>query len=78
MRKISMVIITLLSVFFLSSCEKEAKVLKIFKMIPANKIKEISSNIHTNYGDSDGLPPIKPILIILLIVGMLYLAVCYF
>lgn len=47
-------------------------------MIPANKIKEISSNIHTNYGDSDGLPPIKPILIILLIVGMLYLAVCYF
>lgn len=51
---------------------------KIYKMIPANKIKEISNNIHTNYGDSDGLPPIKPILIILLIVGMLYLAVCYF
>jgi len=52
--------------------------LKIFNMIPANKIKEISSNIHTNYGDSDGLPPVKPILIVLLIVGMLYVAVCYF
>jgi hypothetical protein len=47
-------------------------------MIPANKIKEISSNIHPNYGDSDGLPPVKPILIVLLIVGMLYVAVCYF
>lgn len=46
--------------------------------IPANKIKEISNNIHTNFGDSDGLPPVKPILIVLLIVAMLYLAVCYF
>lgn len=47
-------------------------------MIPGNKIKEISNNIRTNYGDGDGLPPIKPILIVLLIVAMLYLAVCYF
>lgn len=47
-------------------------------MIPANKIKEISNNIHNSYGDSDGMPPIKPILIVLLIVGLLYLAVCYF
>lgn len=51
---------------------------EIFNMIPANKIKEISSKIHTNYGDSDRLPPVKPILIVLLIVGMLYVAVCYF
>lgn len=24
-------------------------------MIPANKIKEISNNIHNSYGDSDGI-----------------------
>jgi len=47
-------------------------------MIPANKIKEISNNIHYNYGDSDGILPIKPILIIVLIVGLLFLVVCYF
>jgi hypothetical protein len=47
-------------------------------MIPVNRIKEISNNIHSNYGDSDGMPPIKPIVIILLIVGLLFLAVCYF
>lgn len=46
-------------------------------MIPANKVKEISDNIHNNYGDWDGVPPIKPILIILFIIGMLYLMVCY-
>lgn len=51
---------------------------KIFDMIPANKIKEISDNIHVNYGDNDDLPPIKPILIVLLIIGMLFLTVCYF
>lgn len=51
---------------------------KIFKMIPANKIKEISNNIHSNYGDTDGLPPIEPLLRVLLIIGMLYIAVCYF
>lgn len=47
-------------------------------MIPANKIKEISNNIHNRYGDSDGIPPIKPMLTVLLIVGLLYLAVRYF
>ena len=44
-------------------------------MIPANKIKEISDSIHSNYGDSDELPPILPFLIVLLVVGMLFLLV---
>ena len=46
-------------------------------MIPANKIKEIRETIHYNHvgGDSDGLPPILPFLIVLLVVGMLFLLV---
>ena len=44
-------------------------------MLPANKIKEISDKIHINYGDSDKLPPIKPLLIILIVIAILYLMV---
>ena len=48
-------------------------------MIPANKVKEIRETIDYNDvgGDSDGIPPILPILILVafLIVGMLFLLV---
>jgi hypothetical protein len=44
-------------------------------MLPANKIKEISNNIHTNYGDSDSTPPMQGLLIILSIIAALYLLV---
>jgi hypothetical protein len=45
-------------------------------MIPANKIKEISNNIHFNIGgDSDGMPPFKPLLIVLIGLAILFLLV---
>jgi len=42
-------------------------------MIPANKIKDISSKIHCNIGDSEKLPSAKPLIIGLLICLALYL-----
>jgi hypothetical protein len=47
-------------------------------MIPPKIIKDISDKLHSNYGDSDKTPSIKPILILLIIVGLLYLMVYYF
>jgi len=40
-------------------------------------IKEIRQKIHTSYGDSDKLPPIKPLLIIILVLCILYILLKY-